>query len=113
MHEMSIAQSLVDILQEEMIRHHAQSLASVTLHIGQLSAIVPESLSFCFEIITSGTNMEGAKLQMEIIPLIARCLDCTKVFEIENFAFTCTNCGGVNLEMESGRDLSIVDMEVV
>ena len=113
MHEMSIAQSLVEILQDEMVKHHAQSLKSVTLHIGQLSAIVPESLSFCFEVITSGTNMEGAKLQTEIIPLKARCLDCESVFEIENYAFHCSHCGSVNLDMESGRDLSIIDMEVV
>jgi len=112
MHEMSIAQSLFDILQEEMVKHRAQSLKSVTLHIGQLSAIVPESLSFCFEIITSRTNMEGAKLQTEIIPLKARCRDCKNVFEIENYDFHCTHCGSVNLEMESGRDLSIIDMEV-
>ena len=112
MHEMSIAQSLFEILQDEMVKHHAQSLKSVTLHIGQLSAIVPDSLSFCFEVITSGTNMEGAKLQTEIIPLKARCLDCKSVFEIENYAFHCCHCGSVNLDMESGRDLSIIDMEV-
>jgi hydrogenase nickel incorporation protein HypA/HybF len=84
-----------------------------TLHIGQLSAIVPDSLSFCFEVITSGTNMEGARLQMEIIPLKARCLDCMKVFIIEDYAFHCIHCGSINLDMESGRDLSIMDMEVV
>ena len=69
MHEMSIAQSLLDIIREEMAKHDARVLKSIRLHIGQLSAIVPDSLSFCFEVMTSGTELEGAKLIMEVIPL--------------------------------------------
>ena len=57
MHEMSIAQSLIEIIEEEMKKHDAKYLRSVRLNIGQLSAVVPESLSFCFEVITSDTPL--------------------------------------------------------
>jgi len=112
MHEMSIAQSLIDILKEEMTRHGATVLRSVRLRIGQLSAVVPESLSFCFEVITSGTDMEGAKLLMDVIPLKATCLECHKDFEIESYRFSCPYCSSPNIETTSGHDLSIVEMEV-
>jgi len=112
MHEMSIAQGLLDILREEMGKHHAQRLRSVRLHIGQLSAIVPESLSFCFEVMTAGTEMEGARLDMEVIPLRGVCRACKAAFEIANYAFECPQCGSRDIQTVSGQELSIVEMEV-
>ncbi|MEJ2023756.1 MAG: hydrogenase maturation nickel metallochaperone HypA, partial [Deltaproteobacteria bacterium] len=75
-------------------------------------AIVPEALSFCFEIIVSGTNMEGAKLLMDIIPLKGVCRDCEQRFEIEDYAFSCPHCDSPNIKTIAGQDLSIVEMEV-
>lgn len=112
MHEMSIAQGLLDIIKEEMEKHHATVLRSVHLHIGQLSAIVPESLSFCFEVMTMGTELEGARLDMEIIPLRAICRACRTEFEIKNYAFECPHCSSRDIETISGHELSIVEMEV-
>ncbi len=112
MHEMSIAQSLIDIIREEMGKHQARVLSSVRLHIGQLSAIVPESLSFCFEVMTSGTDLAGARLIMEVIPLRAVCRDCTREFEVQDYVFECPGCRGTNIETIAGQDLSIVEMEV-
>jgi hydrogenase nickel incorporation protein HypA/HybF len=112
MHEMSIAQSLIDIIQEEMERHQATSLKSVRLNIGQLSAVVPDSLSFCFQVITSGTPLEGAELIMDMVPLTGACRSCGETFEIENYAFICPKCGSPEIDTVSGQDLSIVEMEV-
>jgi hydrogenase nickel incorporation protein HypA/HybF len=112
MHEMSIAQSLIDILKEEMGKHDARTLKSVRLNIGQLSAIVPDALSFCWQVITEGTEMEGAQLHMDVIPLQGWCKTCEKEFEIENYAFECPLCGGTEIETIAGQDLSIVEMEV-
>jgi hydrogenase nickel incorporation protein HypA/HybF len=112
MHEMSIAQSLLEIIREEMAQHDAKVLKSVRLHIGQLSAIVPDSLSFCFEVMTSGTELEGAKLIMEIIPLRGFCKGCSQEFEIRDYAFECPHCGSREIDTISGQDLSIVEMEV-
>jgi len=71
----------MEILREEMEKHDAKVLKSVHLQIGQLSAIVPEALSFCFQVMVEGTEMEGAKLVMDIIPLRGRCPECRKEFE--------------------------------
>ncbi len=112
MHEMSIAQSLVEIIQEEMARHHATKLRSVRLHVGEMSAIVPDSLSFCFEVITAGTRMEGARLIMEIIPVEGKCRACGETFKIKDFIFVCPRCGGTGVDAVSGQELSIVELEV-
>lgn len=112
MHEMSIAQSLVEILEEEMNKNQASVLRSVRLEIGRLSAIVPESLSFCFEVITSGTYMEGAELIMDIIPLRGTCNTCKKEFEINDYAFFCPHCESPEIDIFAGKALSIVEMEV-
>ena len=112
MHEMSIAQSLIGILREEMERHDARVLRSVHLHIGQLSAIVPEALSFCFQVMAEGTEMDGAELIMEVISHRGRCLGCRKEFEIEDYRFSCPTCGSTRIETIAGQDLAVVDMEV-
>ena len=62
--------------------------------------------------IISGTDLEGAELLMEIIPIRANCHECEKVFEIEDYAFTCPSCGSREIEVISGQDLSIVQIEV-
>lgn len=112
MHEMSIAQSVVDIVEEEMTRNGASILRSVRLNIGRMSAVVPDSLSFCFEVITGGTRLEGARLFMDIIPLRGFCHSCESEFEIEDYTFSCTMCGSTKIDTISGQDLSIVEIEV-
>lgn len=109
---MSIAQSLIAIIEEEMDKHGAKVLRSVRIHIGQMSAVVPDALSFCFQVITEGTALEGALLHMEIVPLKGYCLACGKEFEIEDYAFVCPTCGSTRIESIAGQDLSIVEIEV-
>ena len=112
MHEMSIAQSLIEVVKEEMLKHDAKSLRSVRLNIGQMSAIVPDSLSFCFNVIITGTQFEGARLIMDIIPLRGTCHRCKSEFEIKDYAFVCPSCDSSEIETIAGQDLTIVEMEV-
>jgi hydrogenase nickel incorporation protein HypA/HybF len=112
MHEMSIAQSLIDIIKEEMEKHDAKILRAVHLNVGQMTAIVPEALSFCFEVITSGTELEGARLIMDIIPLKGYCPGCQTEFEIRDYTFLCPYCESSKIQTIGGQDLSIVEMEV-
>jgi hydrogenase nickel incorporation protein HypA/HybF len=112
MHEMSIAQSLLDIIKEEMQKHDAKTLRTVRLNVGQMTAVVPEALTFCFEVITTGTELEGAKLFMNMVPLKGYCPECDKEFTIEDYTFICPSCGGREVQTIGGQDLSIVEIEV-
>ncbi len=109
---MSIAQGMIDIIREEMRKHNAKVLKSVHLNIGQMAGVMPDSLTFCFELITADTEMEGAELIMEIIPLKGICKACEQEFDIKDYAFSCPLCKSRDIDTISGHDLSIVEIEV-
>jgi len=112
LHEMSIAQGVIEIVQDEMTKNNATVLRSVRLNIGALSAIVPESLSFCFEVAVTGTDLEGARLIMDVVPLMGYCHKCEKEFEIDDYAFSCPACKSSKIDTISGQDLAIIEIEV-
>jgi hydrogenase nickel incorporation protein HypA/HybF len=109
---MSIAQNLIDIIHEEIRNRHLNTLKSVRLRVGKMSAVVPDSLSFCFDLITKGTDFEEAELIIDIVPLMGFCNECTREFEIEGYAFQCPSCGSRKIETISGRELDIAEIEV-
>ncbi len=112
MHEMSIAKSLIDIIKQEMAENAAVKLKSARLQIGQMSAIVPDALGFCFEVITQGTELEGAELIMDMVPLRGVCRRCAHEFDIIDYAFLCPYCGSSDMESLSGRELALIELEV-
>jgi hydrogenase nickel incorporation protein HypA/HybF len=112
MHELSIAQNIIDIVRAEMRRYDAKRLKAVRLEIGSLSSVAPDSLSFCFDAVISDTEFEGARLIIDIIPLSGSCGGCDREFEIKDYSFKCPFCMGRDITTVSGRELSIVEMEV-
>ncbi len=112
MHELSIAQNIIMIVQEELQKYEHKSLRSIRLKIGAMSAIVPDSLSFCFGMITEGTELESSELIMDIVPLKGICRACKNEFEIENYCFECPYCQSTKIKTISGRELDIVEIEV-
>ncbi len=111
MHEMSIAQSVLDIILQESQTHKVNRVLSVALRVGELSAVETESLKFCFELITKGTLAEGARLEIERVQVTCRCQDCGSDFSVEELVFSCPACQGPRVEMLSGRELSIESFE--
>jgi hydrogenase nickel incorporation protein HypA/HybF len=111
MHELSIAKSLLEIIEDESKRHGLSRVTRVTVKIGVLSTIVPEALTFSFEAITGKTIAEGAVLDIEVVPARGRCENCRIDFDVERFFFLCPECGGVASEIISGKELEITQME--
>jgi hydrogenase nickel incorporation protein HypA/HybF len=85
---------------------------AINLKIGKLAAVVPESLTFCFEIAAGDTSLAGAKLVIEEIPIVARCEDCGESWTADHPDFVCKKCGGGAVVLLSGRELDIVSIEV-
>ncbi len=112
MHEMAITQSILDICKEEMVSHQASRLLKVRLRVGELTVIEPSSLCFCFEVLTKGTELEGAVLQIERVPIKALCSQCKSKFEVLNLTLLCPFCGSKEIEIISGKELDLMDMEV-
>lgn len=111
MHEMSIAQSLLDIILQESQHHQVKLVHSVSLKVGELSAVETDSLKFCFEVITEGTIAEGARLDIERVPIRCRCRECDLEFIVEELSFSCPECKGTAVEMLSGKELSLESFE--
>jgi len=112
MHEMSIVQSLLSIVEEEMSKNNAATLKAVRVTIGEMSGIVPDALKTCFEILTAKSEMKGAVLKMDITPLIGCCKKCQKEFKVEKYNFLCPECESTDVEIISGREMNIVELEV-
>lgn len=111
MHEMSIAQSIIDIVQQEMARHQVSKVSVIRLVVGEFTAVVPDSLSFCFELITKDTPLEGVKIELEQVPLTGRCRACGKEFPIVEYRFVCPECQSNEVEAVAGKELFIKEIE--
>jgi len=112
MHELSIAQNIVEIVQQYVPGEAIPGVRSVRVRVGKLSGIVPDSLEFSFSAIVAGSPLESARLDIEHVPAVCRCEDCGIEFEVADFVFVCPGCSGMHTRLTSGSDLQVVDIEL-
>jgi hydrogenase nickel incorporation protein HypA/HybF len=112
MHEMSLTESVVDILCEEGRRQGFSRVRKVWLEIGALSGVEPEAMEFCFDIVTRGTLAEGANLEIVRTPGQGWCLDCEKPVALTERFGTCPDCGGGRVQMTAGDEMRVKELEV-
>jgi len=112
MHELSIAQNVLDIVHQYVPAEDRHRIATVGMNVGELSGVVVDSLEFCFTAITSDTPMREARLKVVEIPLQARCRSCAAAFRVEHSQFSCPSCGSTDLEITAGRELQVTDIEL-
>lgn len=112
MHEMSIAEGIVDIALDTLKQNNGSVIHAIQLRLGVMSGVEPAALEFCFESVTKGTPAEGAKLELDVIPLTGTCLDCMKHFEVQNYVFKCPHCGSVAIHTETGRELQVASIDM-
>jgi hydrogenase nickel incorporation protein HypA/HybF len=113
MHELGIAMQIVEIatssIPDEMKNVQVES---VNLKVGKLTAVVPENLRFCFDIVAKDTLLSDAKLYIEEIPVVARCKDCNNEWTIKEPVFICKKCKSGSIEIISGRELNVESIEL-
>jgi hydrogenase nickel incorporation protein HypA/HybF len=113
MHELSIAQSIVEAVETSASERNARSVSSVRLKVGDASGIVTDSLTFCFEMLVADSPMlTGAHLLIDRVPHLARCRRCDKEFVVQNFVAQCPLCQEWSDEIISGTELQVVEMEI-
>ncbi len=113
MHEMGIAMQIIEIAESSIPDDMKDArIKKVNVKIGKLSAVVPVSLRFCFEIAVKDTRLSGAELVIEEIPVRARCRECSKEWMIHDPDFKCIECGSGKIDILSGRELDIASIEV-
>lgn len=114
MHELSIAQSLVDIVVQELAARGIGPgrLRTVRLAAGRMQGIVPDSLQFAWDVLIADTPAAGAALVVREVPILVRCKACGAEGGIEWPLFRCGGCGGGDLEIVEGRELHLESMEI-
>lgn len=112
MHELAIANSIVKTVMAEAARRDFKRITAVGLRIGVLSDVVPEALDFGFTAIIADTPLEGARLEIERIPVAGTCRSCSHDFEVKEFVFVCPQCGSKTIDVNRGNELDIAYVEV-
>jgi len=114
-HELPITESILKIVLKHAHANNVHKVMAVHLRIGKLSDLEGEWIQRYFDYLSKGTLVEGAKLKIERMPIIARCNACAESYEVDVKDlkdFICTACGGKEYTLISGREYYIKDMEV-
>ena len=113
MHELSLAQGIIDLLLENSIQQHYRQVVLVRLEVGQLSCVEVESIRFCFELVCQDTLAENAVLDIIEIKGGGRCDSCHCVMKYERLYDPCPQCGGYEITITQGHRVQVRDVEVV
>lgn len=112
MHELSIAHSLVEIAEEAATTAGVTRVTVVHLRLGVLAGVVRDALLFGFDVATAGTRLEGARLEIEDVPLQAYCADCDAVVALPDpQRFRCPRCGAPCGRIVTGQEIELMALE--
>jgi hydrogenase nickel incorporation protein HypA/HybF len=108
-HELSLSGAIVNTA----VKHAAgRPVRVVSLRVGRLRQVIPETLDFYFEFVARGTLCEGARLEQEVVEARLHCQACWREWAIEIPAFRCPACGGGDVEVASGNEFEVESIEV-
>lgn len=108
MHELALTQTVVDTITQRL---GDSRVRAVHLEIGQVSGVLPDAVRFCFDLVTEGTTLDGARLDISEPTGRGRCRSCGAEFDVADFLVLCA-CGSVEVEITGGQDLLIRSVEV-
>jgi len=109
MHELAIADAIVTIAS----RHaKGRPVSRVETRVGHLRQVVPDSLRFAFELISAGTELDGAELVIVEVPARVRCSACAAETVLEEFPAHCGECGALDVEVTAGEELLVESIDV-
>jgi len=112
MHELSIAQNIVEIIQQRIPELEWNQVTAVRVRIGAVAGIVPDSLKFSFQAITAESALCNAQLSTERVPFRVHCRTCNTNTENEDGFAMCGECESTDIQILSGIELHIVEIEL-
>ncbi|HEY2190008.1 MAG TPA: hydrogenase maturation nickel metallochaperone HypA [Caldimonas sp.] len=113
MHEMSLAEGMLQVVEEGARGHAATRVRAVWVEIGALAQVEVDALRFCFDAVARGTLAEGARLEIVARPGAAWCMPCGAQVEITRHGDACPLCGSYQLQVVRGDDMRVRELEVV
>lgn len=112
MHEMSLAEGVLQIIEDHRRTHGFARVTAVYLEIGQLAGVETEALRFAFDIVTRGSIAEGARLEIDALPGQGWCLKCSEAVAIGALYDACPHCGGYQVQPTGGTEMRVKELAV-
>lgn len=112
MHEMSICESIINVIEQQAVAQSFSKVKRVRLEIGPLAGVELEALRFSFDVVCKGGLAEGAMLEVIELPIEAWCMQCSEKTVVKQRFDACPTCGSYQVQITGGDELRIKDMEV-
>ena len=109
MHELSLASAIASIASDHA---RGRRVTRVEVRVGALRQVVPEALTFAFELVVEGTDLDGTELALEHVPVRVTCAGCGAESEPAAFPLLCTACGSSGVEICAGDELLVESLEL-
>lgn len=117
MHELPIVKSIFDLCVKHAAANNVKKIITVNLKVGEVSDLQDEWIQRYFDFLSKGTIVEGARLNIERVPLVVRCKACSESFSVNirdrQKKVECPKCRGTEFAYVSGREYTVDSMEVV
>jgi hydrogenase nickel incorporation protein HypA/HybF len=111
-HEMALTQSLIDLIEGEGRKQGFSRVRVVRLQLGALGGVDAEAMRFCFDAAARGAIIEGARLDIDVVPGEGWCLDCARTVEMYERFGACPLCGRYHVQVTAGDDVRLKELEV-
>lgn len=112
MHELSLMEGVLSLIEEEQRRNGFAKVLRVVLEVGELSGAMPEALEFCFPAVMEGSVASGAELELVRVPATSWCDRCERAVPVSSRFSACPDCGGPTGAIQGGQDLRLRALEV-
>ena len=112
MHEMSMIESVVGLVEDERRKQNFSRVRMIRLRVGALACVEPDALRFCFEAVTRDSLAAGARLEIDTAPGQGWCAPCRRTVPLDDRFDDCPVCGSGEVSVTGGGDLRLVELEV-
>jgi hydrogenase nickel incorporation protein HypA/HybF len=112
MHELSLAERLLEIIEDAARADGFSRVSKVIVEIGQLAVVEPEAMRFCFDAVVQGSLADGAQLEIVEVPGSGWCATCAATVPMPELIAVCPRCGAYPLQANGGKELKLRTLEV-
>lgn len=112
MHEMSLCEGVLQIIEAEAKKQNFSTVKRVILDVGVLSGVEIPALEFSFEVVMRGSIAENATLEINELEAQAWCMQCAESVTVKQRYDACPKCGSYQLQISSGDEMRIKELEV-
>jgi hydrogenase nickel incorporation protein HypA/HybF len=112
MHEIGIANSIIEAGQMEAARRPGSKLVRIGIRVGSLAGVDSDALRFAFTALTQDTDLDAVVFEIQSCPRRDRCLDCDREFESGLYCDPCPSCASQRVVLVGGDELDLAYVEV-